>query len=816
MAEITQIVDDIITKVNDHTTNKADKSQVLTNVPVGAVFTDNDTTYSPATPGTNGTDGVDGLLEDSDKYKLNNIEAGATADQTKVDIEGLAINASSLTEDTTHRLVTDTEKSTWSSKQDVLGFTAEDSANKGVANGYASLDASGLVPSTQLPSFVDDVVMAANLTTIEAINPLESSKIYIAEDTNITYRWSGTGTTMIAIGSDLALGETSSTAYRGDLGKVAYDHSQVAHAPSNADNTAINETSHADVLVDGDFGAAGIMKTDGLGTYSIDNNTYIQTSHSANNISSGDITNLSNLSGTNSGDEPAVTTTTGGVLTDVQAVKFDGIATGATANDTDANLKNRINHTGTQTASTISDFDTEVGNHTDVSENTISRHNHTYGIADTNTVQISVVDVADDDYARFTATGLEGRTLTEMVTDMNLSSSDISDVSVNADQTSANETSHGNIALGTSTITNTALDANLEITGNGTGKANIDGNALTATTATNVTDTSVAQDSTFDTTAGLVKSDGDGTYSVDTNTYLTSETSHSDVVVDGDFTSEGLMYRDVAAGSYSMKTIGTGADNIIALDGTSKLPAVDGSALTGIDGLPDQTGHSGQYLQTNGTAADWAELSGTGLSYVIKDVNYTASVGDYILADTSTAGFTVTLPSTPTNGDIVTVLDTSGTFGANALTLSSDSTINGIGSGAELTHSNTVTVLMYDGTTWKTYLQRNVVGSVASENVTGPSVGNECTEVELVIDNYDYTNEYVAAVNGGDVSVAFDRVVWNLPAVDADTTYTLTLTVNGSTEIKYQVLVININVLSDDAISVTDFSINSTNTGWTI
>ena len=32
----------------------------------------------------------------------------------------------------------------------------------------------------------------------------------------------------------LQLGETSSTAYRGDRGKTAYDHSQVAHAPSNA------------------------------------------------------------------------------------------------------------------------------------------------------------------------------------------------------------------------------------------------------------------------------------------------------------------------------------------------------------------------------------------------------------------------------------------------------------------------------------------------------------------------------------------------------------------------------------------------------
>lgn len=39
------------------------------------------------------------------------------------------------------------------------------------------------------------------------------------------------------ISSVVALGETSGTAYRGDRGKTAYDHSQVAHAPSDADNT---------------------------------------------------------------------------------------------------------------------------------------------------------------------------------------------------------------------------------------------------------------------------------------------------------------------------------------------------------------------------------------------------------------------------------------------------------------------------------------------------------------------------------------------------------------------------------------------------
>jgi len=47
--------------------------------------------------------------------------------------------------------------------------------------------------------------------------------------------------------------------------------------------------------------------------------------------------------------------------TTAEQTKLSGIQAGATANDTDANLKNRANHTGTQLAATISDFATAVG-----------------------------------------------------------------------------------------------------------------------------------------------------------------------------------------------------------------------------------------------------------------------------------------------------------------------------------------------------------------------------------------------------------------------------------------------------------------------
>ena len=70
-----------------------------------------------------------------------------------------------------------------------LTYTPENAANKGIANGYASLDGGGLVPSTQLPSYVDDVLEYTNLATFPASGT--TGKIYVALDTNKIYRWSG-------------------------------------------------------------------------------------------------------------------------------------------------------------------------------------------------------------------------------------------------------------------------------------------------------------------------------------------------------------------------------------------------------------------------------------------------------------------------------------------------------------------------------------------------------------------------------------------------------------------------------------------------
>lgn len=108
-------------------------------------------------------------------------------------------------------------------KQLIEGDTFIRSDQKGKPNGIATLNGNGLIPNSQLPSYIDDVLDG---TYDEANNQFldlegnvytpESSKIYIDVDTRITYRWSGTA--YVEIASSLALGETSSTAFAGDRG----------------------------------------------------------------------------------------------------------------------------------------------------------------------------------------------------------------------------------------------------------------------------------------------------------------------------------------------------------------------------------------------------------------------------------------------------------------------------------------------------------------------------------------------------------------------------------------------------------------------
>lgn len=184
-------------------------------------------------------------------------------------IAGLESQLTTHTGDNTVH-ITSLERQTWNAKQNALTFDSTPTAGSnnpvtssgiktaldgksdtthnhdgvyvpttsvGAASGVVPLGADSKIAAQYLPSYVDDVIdgTLVNTTTFNdtdgtAVTP-EAGKIYVDTTTNKSYRWSGS--VYAEIGGGVALGETSATAYRGDRGKVAYDHSQTATTRSN-------------------------------------------------------------------------------------------------------------------------------------------------------------------------------------------------------------------------------------------------------------------------------------------------------------------------------------------------------------------------------------------------------------------------------------------------------------------------------------------------------------------------------------------------------------------------------------------------------
>ena len=144
---------------------------------------------------------------------------------------------------------------------------------KGQANGVAELGADGKIPSSQLPAGVDDVVdsyVRSEGTALQAdwLSETEEGEalapagdiIYVivseGEYQNKTYRWSGS--TYVEISASLALGETSSTAFRGDHGIQIYN--STINGKNVRDNPSLTYT---DVGADQTGAAAAVLGSPG-------------------------------------------------------------------------------------------------------------------------------------------------------------------------------------------------------------------------------------------------------------------------------------------------------------------------------------------------------------------------------------------------------------------------------------------------------------------------------------------------------------------------------------------------------------------------
>ena len=234
----------------------------------------------------------------AEKNKLAGIATGAN--KTVVD--------SSLSSSSTNPVQNKVVNSAISNLNALVGNTAVSTqisnaitAQKGAASGLATLDESGKILSTQLPSYVDDVLEGylssskfyktkASDGTYSNEMTGETGKIYVDLNTNKTYRWSGSA--FVVISETLALGETASTAYRGDRGKTAYDHAAAKGAAFNSGLYKITTNAQGHVTA-----ATAVAKADitGLGIPAQDT-TYSAATTSKNGLmSSSDKTKLNGI-----------------------------------------------------------------------------------------------------------------------------------------------------------------------------------------------------------------------------------------------------------------------------------------------------------------------------------------------------------------------------------------------------------------------------------------------------------------------------------------------------------------------------------------
>lgn len=155
-----------------------------------------------------------------------------------------------------------------------ITINAEDSvaripaSEKGVANGVATLDANGLVPSSQLPSYVDDVKEYASQAGFPAAG--ETDKIYVATDTGNIYRWSGSQ--YIQINSSVSTADHAVTADRlataVTINGVSFDGSS---GITVADDTKLSiTTAQSDYLQKTDAASTYVAQETGKGLSSND------------------------------------------------------------------------------------------------------------------------------------------------------------------------------------------------------------------------------------------------------------------------------------------------------------------------------------------------------------------------------------------------------------------------------------------------------------------------------------------------------------------------------------------------------------------
>lgn len=132
-----------------------------------------------------------------------------------------------------------TNTQTVQTKFELQNYTDDEVAGlKGDLEGQLSDKADlvgGRVPASQLPGFAETFEAYPTEANFPQIG--DPVVLYVAEDTNKTYRW--VAPNYVELLGHLELGETDTTAYRGDRGRIAYDHTLLVSNPHNVNKTQV-------------------------------------------------------------------------------------------------------------------------------------------------------------------------------------------------------------------------------------------------------------------------------------------------------------------------------------------------------------------------------------------------------------------------------------------------------------------------------------------------------------------------------------------------------------------------------------------------
>jgi len=333
--------------------------------------------------------------------KLSGIQDGATANDTDANLKNRANHTGTQTASTISDFNTAAD--------------ARITAQKGQNGGLATLGADSKVPSSQLPAIaLTDVAVVVSQAAQLALTAQEGD-VAVRTDLNKSYVHNGGSVGTMADWTELATPTDAVQSVNGQTGSVSLTKADVGL--SSVDNTS-DVTKNAAVASLTNKNLTSATNTFPTFNQSTTGNaataTTLATARTINGVAFDGSANITVSDATKVPATRAVNTKalsadvvltqddvgsgmTAKQYTATEQTKLAGIATAATANSTDAQLRDRSTHTGAQTASTISDFQTTVSANTTVAASVThaARTDNPHGVTKAQ-VGLSAVDNTSD------------------------------------------------------------------------------------------------------------------------------------------------------------------------------------------------------------------------------------------------------------------------------------------------------------------------------------------------------------------------------------------------------------------------------------